>query len=213
MHEYGRVRDYMKDRNGVVNRTIFIVLLVILVIVLRLYSYQNSVQNQAGNLREEISVEVPTISVVPKIALTQVSIDEQTIKPEVATKFAVNANSEKQVVTAYDMVFKIEKIGTGSGTISLVSAKSENPSFDIFPTLKNNLLILTGAKKINATTQSVFDNEKIADFTVVAKGNSHFKLSLVEKDEKTKARSRLMNDQAEEITTDLAGFKVLLEPK
>lgn len=174
-------------------------------------------QSNLNEVKNPSSYQVPTIPIIsplllPKVVKIYLVLQDQADKLSVNQNFKVQvvADSKGKNVVGFDIFIPVEK-NEGGGQIDFISAQSMLSNFDIYPTKKDNLVIITGVKKITEQSQTPFNNEPIVSlvFKSVKPGKFVLSLPLFNDNPAMKASSKLITDKNEDIlqkTDPLVGF-------
>src|SRR3989344_1823544 len=178
---------------------IYLFLLVVLsgLTILWLFASRQQETPSTINRTQRVAIS-PTSAKTGRISIDLRVLSGQGIKTGQKTQIDIYGDAGKAEVAAYDVFFQFVPVGTSSAKINLVSAESLDSRFDVFPTEKDGLVILTGVKKLEALS-AAFNGEKIAQFTVLPTGSGSMKMNLVTGDQHMKARSRMMDIHARDI--------------
>lgn len=102
---------------------------------------------KSESARTKVEV-IPTPTIKAEGSLTLVKVDNST--------YDIVANSSGKDIVGYDIL-----LGFDSTRADLINVLSAEPNFNIFKLQKNNLLIITGTKKLAIKTPTIFSKTKI----------------------------------------------------
>lgn len=158
-------------------------LLVFLIIVILTYQKFKS-NNFKGQTRMGNNV-IPTVTEVPKTGSFSIALENPKLKPikNQAVNIIISATSDARAIVGYDFTVRYDP-----NTISISQATSLILNFSLYPFKSANFISLTGTKKLNTTSETVFANTPIVRLTVVPKISGLTVLTIVtsQGNEKTK---------------------------
>lgn len=109
--------------------------------------------------------------VVPTIKPKQGSI---TLKKATASNLTISLDSMGFDVVGYDVILTYDP-----QQLEIVQASSLLPEFTLFKIKRENYMVLTGAKKLSATAQTVLTNKDVINVTVKPKISGTISLNIM----------------------------------
>lgn len=117
----------------------------------------------------------------------------------------LHAHSYGHVIVGYDVVLRFD-----TSKIAFISAKSLNPSFDIYINKTDTVLTITGTKKLAGTTKTVLADTALAEliFTPIKTGSVAVAFDFVEG---VISDSNLIDENSTDVLRSVAGLTLGIE--
>jgi len=114
----------------------------------------------------------------------------------------VRGDSNKNSITGFDLILSFDQ-----KQMKFVSQKNLNEEFEVFRTVKDDVVNITAIKKLNSNTSTVFDKTPLIELTFqpIKSGKSDFRFEFTPQ---SKTDSNMINDKSEEILEKVSGLKV-----
>jgi len=170
---------YIMNINNNYYRFLIIIVFLILAILISILVYSKIINTPiiTGSLTTKIEDTLtPTKPVLkPTFGSMTIKTADGKVRYPVTDylKFEVMASSQQRDIVGYDVL-----IGLEGGAFEIIKVESDLANFNLFKMEKENRLTITGAKKLNATAESLFLETKVLTLTLkpLKSGKFSFKL-------------------------------------
>lgn len=172
------------------------------------------VNTNKNNLIPKTSPQVTNVKVVPTIKkavpMMTLSFDPKTTSVKINKPFElfVYADSVGESISGYDIVLIYSGEGTAGAKLNFVSTQSLRSDFTIVPTVKDNMIIITGVKKLEAEELSRFNKEKIISIKAVVRTTGKINLEMILAKPNLKASSKMINERNQDVLRKVEGIKI-----
>ncbi|NMB84303.1 hypothetical protein GYA28_03360 [Candidatus Roizmanbacteria bacterium] len=188
-------------------RAIFLLLGIgILIVVVMVFRSFNQTKDQKNTVSDKQS-DVAKVAIVSKKKTGYIKINPRngfSYKVGDTLSLLVKADSLGNDVSGFDIL-----IGYSQDAFSLTGVSDLSTMFKSYPLKKNNLLIVTGTKKLQVNSNSVLKGEDIVEVNLACLKKGQYSFTLLTTSDKEK--TQMVNAESKIVYPDLNQIQIKVE--